>query len=183
MPTPIAALDPRRGRPRKFEAPSKAVTLTLPNTAIAALADIDPDISRAVVSLIQSVIPREPQAPAELATFGKSAVIVVRPTPALEERTGVKLIPLSCGGALISFGEAVNVARLELSIRDALEDPALTERDRAIFAGVADILKSSRRSRNVELRQRNVIVLEHTGPHRRRSAKREQQTADRATTS
>jgi hypothetical protein len=95
MPTPIAALDPRRGRPRKFEAPSKAVTLTLPNTAIAALADIDPDISRAVVSLIQSVIPREPQAPAELATFGKSAVIIVRPTPALEERTGVKLIPLS----------------------------------------------------------------------------------------
>jgi hypothetical protein len=173
MPTPISSLDPRRGRPRKFEAPSRAVTLTLPNTVIAALADIDPDLSRAVVNLIQSVIPREPRAPAELATFGKSAVIIVRPTPALEERTGVKLIPLSGGGALISFADAVNVARLELSIRDALEDPTLDEADREIFTGIAEILKSSRRSRNVELRQRNVIVLEHTRAHRRRSSKRE----------
>jgi hypothetical protein len=176
MSTSIAALDPRRGRPRKFEAPSKAVTLTLPNTAIDALAHIDPDLSRAVVSLIQSVIPREPTAPAELATFGKSAVIIVRPTPTLEERTGVKLIPLSGGGALISFGDAVNIARLELSIRDALDDPSLSDNDRAIFSGVADILKSSRASRNVELRERNVIVLEHTGAQRRRGAKRERKS-------
>jgi len=169
MPSPIAALDPRRGRPRKFEAPSKAITLTLPTSVIGALGSIDPDLSRAVVSLVQSVLPREPHAPAELATFGRSALIIVRPSPAFEERTGVKLIPLASGGALISFGDAVNVARLELSIRDALEDTALTDEDRSTFSAVADILKSSRRSQNVTLCQRNVIVIESTGQPRRRS--------------
>ena len=80
--------------------------------------------------LAQPRWPRKPHPPAELATFGRSAVIVVNPTRTLEDRTGVTLIPLSDGRALISFDQAITTARLELSIRDVLEDRGLSADDR-----------------------------------------------------
>jgi hypothetical protein len=164
----IHEVGPRRGRPRKFMEPSRAVTLTLPEHVIAALSDIDHDLSRAVVRLAQPEVARQPHPPAELATFGRNAVIVVNPTRTLEDRTGVMLIPLSDGRALISFGEPITIARLELSIRDVLEDPTLTGEDARIFTAIADILKAARRSRTVTLCQRHVIVLESSRGERRR---------------
>jgi hypothetical protein len=163
----VQAIARRRGRPRKFAEPSRAVTLTLPEQVITALSGIDPDLSRAVVRLAQSDLAQQPHAPAELASFGRSAVIVVNPTRTLEDRTGVTLIPLSDGRALISFDDAMTAARLELSVRDVLEDPALTPEDERIFAAIANILTTARRSRNVTLRQRQVIVLESTRGDRR----------------
>ena len=37
----LAAVAPRRGRPRKFNGPSRAVTLTLPENVLAALGALD----------------------------------------------------------------------------------------------------------------------------------------------
>src|SRR6188508_1185391 len=100
LPTPrIATVRPRRGRPRKFMVPSRAVTLTLPESVIAALEAVDRDLSRAVVRIAQSEMGKAPHAAAELATFGRRAVIVVNPTRTLEQRTGVMLVPLSDGRA------------------------------------------------------------------------------------
>ena len=162
MASEIREVAPRRGRPRKFLGPSRAVTLTLPEQVIAALSEIDRDLSRVVVRLAQPQLARKPHAPAEL------AVIVVNPTRTLEDRTGVMLIPLSDGRALISFDPAMTTARLELTIRDVLEDRALIAEDRRVFAAIADILKTARRSRTVTLCQRHVIVLESSRGERRR---------------
>jgi hypothetical protein len=168
MASDIREVAPRRGRPRKFLGPSRAVTLTLPEQVIDALSEIDRDLSRVVVRLAQPQLARKPHAPAELATFGRSAVIVVNPTRTLEDRTGVMLIPLSDGRALISFDPAMTTARLELTIRDVLEDRGLIAEDRRVFAAIADILKTARRSRTVTLCQRHVIVLESSRGERRR---------------
>ena len=62
----------------------------LPEQVIDALSEIDRDLSRVVVRLAQPQLARKPHAPAELATFGRSAVIVVNPTRTLEDRTGVR---------------------------------------------------------------------------------------------
>ena len=59
-------LGPRRGRPRKFMGPSRAVTLTLPDYVLDALGAIDPDLSRAVVRLTQPELAKQPHPPAEL---------------------------------------------------------------------------------------------------------------------
>lgn len=164
----------RRGRPRKFSRPSRAVTLTLPVDVIAALSAIDRDLSRAVVHVAQPVLAKAsilaPQArpAAELARFGHSAVIVVDRTHTLEQRTGVTLVPLSDGRALIAFDESMTPARLELKIQDVLEDPGLSDRDARIFAAIRDLLKDARRSSRVALRQQNIIVLEDRGGTRRR---------------
>src|ERR687886_98330 len=96
-------LAPRRGRPRKFTVPSRPVTLTLPEHVIAALGSVDADLIRAIVRVMQPRLARQAHAPAELASFGRRAVIVVNPTRTLEQRTGVTLIHLPDGRALISF--------------------------------------------------------------------------------
>jgi hypothetical protein len=150
----------RRGRPRKFAAPSRAVTLTLPVHVIDALGALDADLSRAIVRLAPSRTARPPRRPAELAVFGRSAVIVVNPTKTLEKRIGVHLVPLPDGRALLSFDRAVTTAAIELTVADALDDEALRPNDRAIFQAIAEILRTARRSKDVTLRQRSIIVLE-----------------------
>jgi len=158
--TAPARLAPRRGRPRKFTAPSRPITLTLPEHVIDALAALDPDLSRAIVRLAQPLLADRPHAPAELATFGRHSVIVVSPSRTLEKRTGVELLHMPDGRALISFDRSMTIAGLELLIEDALEDKSLPPADRQIFVAIATILKSARRSDTVTLLQRTVIVLE-----------------------
>ena len=85
---------------------------------------------------------------------------MVNPTPTLAKRTGVELIPLPDGRALIAFDRPTTIAALELMIADALDDPRLATGDAATFRAVAEILKSARRSDDVVLHQRNIIVLE-----------------------
>jgi hypothetical protein len=168
----LTSLAPRRGRPRKFSAPSRAVTLTLPEDVLASLSAIDADLSRAVVRVAQTRRAARGPAPAELVRFGKRAVIVVSATRTLEEQTGVLLIPLSDGRALISFDETMTAARLELAIEDALDDHRLRPDDRKVFAAIRAILKSARRSGDVTLRQRNIMVLESQRLRKRRATKR-----------
>jgi hypothetical protein len=160
---------PRRGRPRKFIAPSRAVTLTLPENVLAALDAVDHDLSRAVVRVTQPQMAKRPHPPAEVATFGRRGVIVVNPSRTLEERTGILLVPLTDGRALISFDESMTIARLELRIQDALDDPKLPTEDARIFKSIEDILKTARRSGDVTLQQRHIIVLESNRPAKRRA--------------
>jgi hypothetical protein len=136
------------------------VTLTLPDHVIEALTALDADLSRAVVRLAQPMLADAPHPPAELATFGRHSVIVVHPSRTLEKRTGVELVHMPDGRALISFDQPMTIAGLELLIADALEDKALPPADRAIFEAIGGILKSARRSDAVVLLQRNIIVLE-----------------------
>ena len=149
-----------RGRPRKFASPSRHVTLTLPEHVIEALTRIDADLSRAIVRVAE----RPGQAPArpvaELARFGRRAVIVVNRSRTLERRAGVDLVPLPDGRALIAFDRARTTADVELTIADVLEDPSLEPQDRAIFEAITKILKDARRSEAIVVRQRNIIVLE-----------------------
>lgn len=152
---------PRRGRPRKFIAPSRPVTLTLPEHVIDALALLDADLGRAIVRLAQPMLADQAHPPAELVTFGRHSVIVVTPSKTLEQRTGVELVHLPDGRALISFAQPMTIAGLELVIEDALEDLALLPADRAVFEAIGSILKTARRSDRVVMLQRNIIVLEN----------------------
>lgn len=161
MSPPLAsALRRRRGRPRKFAAPSRAVTLTLPESVLESLAAIDPDPSRAIVQLAKQRAPKNGRAPAELSVFGRRAVITVRPTTSLERRMGIDLVPLPDGRALISFDQPKTTEELELLLYDALDDPKLPREDRQLFEAIGDILKEARRSAGVTLLRRSIIVLE-----------------------
>jgi hypothetical protein len=157
-----------RGRPRKFAAPSRAVTLTLPESVLSALSHVHEDISKAIVHLMQRRPKTKARPLAELSIFGRSAVITVRPTPSLEQRAGVRLVPLPDGRALLSFDQPTSIADLELTLNDALEDPELPRADRQVFEAIVGILKDARRSRDITLHSRNIIVLESNGAKGRR---------------
>ena len=161
---------PRRGRPRKFAGPSRAVTLTLPEATISTLSAIDADLGRAIVRLTQEQSPKRAHKAAELATYGRHAVIVVRPTPTLKQRTGVDLVPLPDGRALISFDRPTTIEGLELTIADALDDARLDRADRAVFEAIGDILRTARRSSDVAMQQRSIIVLRTLRPSKTRTA-------------
>ena len=97
---------------------------------------------------------------AELVSFGKRSVIVVNPTKTLERRTGVVLVPLSDGRALISFDESMTAARLELMIQDALDEHDLPDEDTRIFEAIRDVLRNTRRSPAAVIRQQYIMVIE-----------------------
>ena len=159
---------PRRGRPRKFTVPARPVTLTLPERVIDALAGVDADLSRAVVRLAQPELARRPHPPAELATFGRRSVIVVRPTRTLDRQPGVSLVHLPDGRALISFDRSMKVAELELTLSDALEGDGLSKDDRRVFEAIAAILRAGRRSETIRLAQRSIVVVETGRRNRKR---------------
>ena len=134
--------------------------MTLPEHVLEALATLDPDLGRAIVRLAQPLVGDQPHPPAELATFGRHSVIVVKPSRTFERRTGIELLHLPDGRALISFERSMTIPGLELAIADALDDRGLAAEDREVFGAVAGILSSARRSNTVTLLQRHVIVLE-----------------------
>lgn len=157
---PLSLLRRPRGRPRKFMEPSRTLTLTLPESVLSALAAIHADISTAIVRLVGREGHRTKRKAADLLVFGQRAVITIRPTPSLELRAGVQLVPLPDGRALISLDEPASLSALQLSLSDALEDPEMDAADRAVYENLRNILRDARRSSNVSLQQRQIIVLE-----------------------
>jgi hypothetical protein len=170
--TAVAALTPRRGRPRKFNAPSRAVTLTLPEQVLGTLSAVDRDVSRAIVRLTHREAARRPHPPAELVRFGRRAVIVVSPTRTLEQRTGVFLVPIPDGRALLSFDDTITVATLELKVSDALDDRKLSVEDRRVFQSLHEVLRAARTGGEVVLHERKIIVLESRPRRGRNGASR-----------
>src|SRR5690349_13007087 len=92
------------GRPRKFGRPARAVTVTLPDDVVTRLTALDADLGRAIVTLVERRRARvHAVKPAEIASYGRHAVIIVAPVNALKRIDGVQLVPIGNGRALISL--------------------------------------------------------------------------------
>jgi hypothetical protein len=163
----------RRGRPKKYGRPSRAFTVTLPEDVLARLGSIHTDLGRAIVEVVErkaSDLPRVPR-PAEIASYGNRSVIVVTPVKALKRLTGVQLVPVGNGRALISLERPHSIPQLELDIRDAIDRDGIGGSEKATLEAIADILRGARLSRRVSLEARTIIVLE-SKPARRPAASR-----------
>jgi hypothetical protein len=160
----------RPGRPQKYGRPSRAVTLTLPEDVIVRLQAIDADLGRAVVSIAEKGGRRYPRIkPAELATYGSHAVILVMPVKSLKRLPGVQLVPVGNGRALISFDPPESVAEFELYLRDALDRADLADAERTTLEALTALLREARQSQRVSIRKRTIIVLETKRERRARS--------------
>lgn len=150
------------GRPRKFDRPSRAVTLTLPVDVIAALEATDKDLGHAVVRLTAPLTADlYIQTPAELFKYGDSAVIVVKRTSALDLIPGVTLVPLPDGRALISLDDTLSLSDLEVSLRDLIDETdALDPLQLDFLKAIAKILKEARRTKGILVNRRTIIVLQ-----------------------
>lgn len=153
---------PRRGRPSKFGRPSHPVTVTLPDDVVSAFRAVDPDLSRAIVHICETAGARANGPAVALSRYGQSAVIVLTPNRAIERLPGVALVPLPDGRALISLDQGTSVAEFEVLVRDALDSDGHSSEERVSLQLLGDLLRSARRSRDVQLSQRSIIVFETT---------------------
>jgi hypothetical protein len=150
----------RSGRPRKFSRPAMAVTLTLPEEVIAILEAIDPDIGRAIVRLMEPLVAQQRRLAAPFAIVGdRSALIVLSASRTLEEHTGLQLVRLPDGRALVSFPANTTVADVEVRLRDALAELALSPDETTIFEGLASVLKDVRLGRDTTCEARRIVLL------------------------
>ena len=157
----MTALKTRRGRPRKFGRPARPVTLPLPTDVIARLNAMDGDLGRAIVTLVdKSALRPRVSAGASMASYGRRAVILVRPVPALRRLRCVQLVPVGNGQALIALDHPNAVPQLELDLRDALDQTGLKKLDRRVLETVAEMLRDARQSDVLRVAERSNIVLE-----------------------
>ena len=158
------------GRPQKYGRASRQVSVTLPEDVIARLTALDADLGLAIVKVAERSSPKRPRAlrPAEIASYGNHAVIIVTPMKALKRLAGVQLVPIGNGRALIALDRTLSIQQLELEIGDAVERNDVSVVERQALKAIGDILRRTRRSRDVSLQERMIIVLE--SKRRRRSA-------------
>ena len=172
MNTRASLSPPGRGRPRKYGRPSRAVTLTLPEDILTMLGSVDPDLGRAIVTLVERRVASRARAikAAEIASYGNHAVIVVTPIRALKRLPGVQLVPIGGGRCLIALEPPYSIPQLELDIRDVLARNGTAGAERATLEAVAEILRDARASRDAKPQERTIIVLEHKRRRRARVA-------------
>jgi hypothetical protein len=153
----MSILAVRRGRPRKFSRPARAVTLTLPDDVIERLAGVDPDLGRAIVRLALSGQQASTTSSVDVVSFGKRAVILVPPSRRLAALDGVELVPIADGRMLIALDEDVTEQAFELLVRDTLDDSSLKGTDRELFVSLARVLRDAREETRVTVRR--ILVL------------------------
>jgi hypothetical protein len=151
-----------RGRPQKFGRRASSVTLTLPDDVLERLCAIDGDMGRAIVGLVErapSRLPRVRRA-AEVATYGRRAVILVTPAAVLKRLPGVQLVPVANGRALIALDHPHGIPELELNVRELLEKRTLKASERPVLEALAAILRDARMSHRLTVVERSIIVFE-----------------------
>jgi hypothetical protein len=95
-----------------------------------------------------------------LTTFGDhSTVILVPHDSSLGEQTGLELLPLADGRAMLCVDGQVSIADLELRLADASTDQTLSAKDKDMYLELIAILKSARRDEGVVLRKRRLVLL------------------------
>jgi hypothetical protein len=167
-PAPSArpAASGRPGRPTKFGRRARPVTITLPEDLIERLRERHVDLGRAIVEIFEAQAVEA--GPVQLAEFGRGALILVPPASALRRVTGVDLIPLSNGRALIALDQPMSSSDLELTLGDALRDDIFEAGDQRVVEHVLGILRDARTSDHARLRQRTIIIVERHPSRARR---------------
>jgi len=153
----------------KYGRASRAVTVTLPEDVLARLNGVDADLGHAIVMLAERHARPRARLPraAEVAPYGKHAVIIVNPVRALKRLPGVQLVPIGNGRALISLAQPNSIPQLELAVRDAIDHRSVSVPERQTLEAIADILRQARQSPSVVLEERTIIVLESKRQRRR----------------
>lgn len=170
----------RRGRPRKFVRPARPITVTLPEDVIDALRGIDGDIARAIVRLTEPHLDKRARPSAELRSFGSRSVILVPPSSQLGARTGVELVPLPDGRALIAFDERLTPAQIERRVAEAMAGDQLDARDRELFESLGALLRGVRQSSSLLIREKRIIVVQRTRAASSRGGRRPGRTRSNA---
>ncbi|MDE3155295.1 MAG: hypothetical protein KGN76_09335 [Acidobacteriota bacterium] len=155
----------RRGRPHKFGEPSRLIALTLPQSVIRGLRQIDPDLARAVVRLFRSgtggpETAAEPAQEAELVSVGTRRALIAVNRRAIPELPGVAMIPFSETRAFLALSPGTTLADLELAIVDYLDEFRPADATRRTLTTLRERLRHWRRDPALRFETRSILVAE-----------------------
>jgi hypothetical protein len=158
----------KRGRPSKFDRPSRLLALTLPEDVIDGLRKINTDLAWAIVTLVQqqgkhgkmSPASAQADAQAEAALVGipdRQFLIVVDRT-IFKRLPNVNLIPLNGNHAFLALNPGSGVSDLELAVVDRLDEQIADRTERDALIRLRSQLRRWRRDRGLAFDQRTIIV-------------------------
>jgi len=160
------------GRPKKFDGPSRPVTMTLPERTLARLAAIDADRASAVVKLVDAGLGDGKRAHPRVEVVevaSGSAIIVLPPSRTLRELPWLQLAEIAPGRHLLTIEPGTSIEALEVALLDLIEElPADDEYERRILVELRRLIGASRRGRNI--RKFEMLYVRPPEARRRRVA-------------
>jgi hypothetical protein len=172
---------PRRGRPPKFDRPSRLVAVTLPTDTLDQLRRMNPDLARAIVALTQTRPPSTgkrhtaavPDVDLVQLTTRDALIIVNRRH--IASLPGVSVLPLDDERGFLALQADKGVADLVVAVQDRLEEEGVSTAERDALLSMKAHLKAWRRDATLTFESRAIIVA----TRRPRKGARARGTADR----
>ncbi len=159
-PTPIREKKNSGGRPPKFEEPSRPITVTLPESTLEGLRQIDPDRGQAIVKLTQNLLSEGRSAPPLVEVVqmaAKTGLLIIGPCEALRRIPFIHLVEVAPARYLIALESGNDFKTLEIAIHDVLEDiPDQNSRERQL---ILQLLENIRRLRKADRMSMAEILL------------------------
>ena len=155
----------KRGRPPKFDRPSRLVAMTLPEDVIKALRARHADLARAVVALMEEpnglATPRRSgrHAPAELAEIAPRRFLITVDVNAVRVLPGCELVPITRRTAFLALQPGCGLADLARAVTDRLEEPGIDEQERGALAQIRLALRAWMRDKKLTYETRSIVVM------------------------
>jgi hypothetical protein len=150
------------GRPRKFEGPSRVVTLTLPEDTIARLQRIDEDRAKAIVMATEIAAPPggASEAMVDLVQVAPNlGMLTVSCHDCLKSIPGLRLVRAAPNQWLIVLPSGTPLSDIEIALADQLETRGEhSAGDHQVMAQLLQHIRSYRRSKRVE--KAEVLLVE-----------------------
>jgi hypothetical protein len=155
------------GRPPKFPEPSRPITLTLPDSTLRELEEIDPDRGHAIVKLARSALRsgEEERPLVEIVEMApNTGLIVVGPSRALRKIPFLHLIEIAPARHLIALDPGDDFHTMEIAITDALDDvPKSDKRERKLMTDLLQHIRRLRKSDRVRIAKVLFVDLQGNG--------------------
>jgi hypothetical protein len=152
------------GRPRKFAEPSRPITLTLPESTLRELQDIDPDRGQAIVKLTKSVLRSDgaAQSLVEIVEMvADTGLVVIGPSRALRQISFLHLIEVAPARYLLALDPGHDFRTLEIAISDVLDDlPKGETREQQLIVQLLEHIRRLRKTERVSMAKILFVKLE-----------------------
>jgi hypothetical protein len=156
---------PKRGRPPKFNRPSRLVAMTLPEDVIETLRSRDQDLARAVVEIVgetnghgRTNTQARKETP-QLVRIAPRRFLITVNRKVVKHLPGCELVPLGGDAAFVALQPGSGLSDLALAVVDRLEEPSLDADERSALLKLREALRAYVRDKTLAHEVRSIMVL------------------------
>ncbi|MBM4153825.1 MAG: hypothetical protein FJ221_02190 [Lentisphaerae bacterium] len=166
-PAPVDAKPPARpsrgGRPRKFNEPSRPVTVTLPESALGHLARIDDDRAKAIAKAARALVegPREASAAVEVIPIGTgTGLLMVGPSRHLRSLQILRMVEIIPGRYILTVPSGTAIETIEVALTDLMDTvPESDSDERALLVRLLTLFRAARRGHRMSKEEILLVAM------------------------